>query len=107
MALSDYTNLVKVGTGGHSTVYKAQCQTSGECVAIKKVSSSNVAREIKVLQSITSHENVVRFVNAFEEKGHMYVVLEYVDNDLGSLLRNMRTPLLEVCVPVPACAKGP
>jgi len=36
----------------------------------------DVKREVKILQALGGHENVVGFHNAFEDKTYIYIVME-------------------------------
>lgn len=36
----------------------------------------DVKREVKILQALGGHENVVRFHNVFEDKSYVYIVME-------------------------------
>jgi cell cycle related kinase len=62
--------LEKIGEGAHGVVLKAKCVETGEIVALKKVPCRkleegipvNIIREIKALQQINGHENVVKLV---------------------------------------------
>ena len=40
------------------------------------IAVEDVKREVKILQELTSHENVVQFYNAFEDDSYVYVVME-------------------------------
>lgn len=40
------------------------------------IAVEDVKREVKILQALTGHENVVRFYNAFEDKNSVYIVME-------------------------------
>lgn len=38
----------------------------------------DVKREVKILQALSGHENVVQFYNAFEDDSYVYIAMEYV-----------------------------
>lgn len=40
------------------------------------VAVEDVKREVKILQALTGHENVVQFHDAFEDESYVYIVME-------------------------------
>ena len=42
------------------------------------IAVEDVKREVKILEALTGHENVVQFHNAFEDDSYVYIVMEYV-----------------------------
>lgn len=45
---------------------------------ILPIAVEDVKREVKILQALTGHENVVQFYNAFEDDSYVYIVMEWV-----------------------------
>lgn len=45
---------------------------------IHPVAVEDVKREVKILQALSGHENVVQFHNAYEDNSYVYIVMEYV-----------------------------
>lgn len=43
---------------------------------ILPIAVEDVKREVKILQELTGHENVVQFHNAFEDDSYVYIVME-------------------------------
>ncbi|KAJ6678289.1 CALCIUM-DEPENDENT PROTEIN KINASE [Salix viminalis] len=48
------------------------------------IAVEDVKREVKILQELTGHENVVQFHNAFEDDSYVYIVMELCEG--GELL---------------------
>lgn len=92
----EYINCIGKGTFG--TVYKAKEKNTGEVVALKRVQYDNEKngfpltslREIKTLLLCRS-DNVVNLneIVVSREKKAVYLVMEYVEHDLYSLLEKM------------------
>lgn len=40
------------------------------------IAVDDVRREVKILQALQGHENVVHFYNAFEDDSFVYIVME-------------------------------
>jgi cell cycle related kinase len=95
--------LGKVGEGAHGVVLKAKCVETGEIVALKKIPCRkleegipvNIIREIKALQQINGHENVVQLQEFFPTGSTLTLVFEYMLVDLAEILRNATEPLAE------------
>ncbi|KAK9164460.1 hypothetical protein Syun_005362 [Stephania yunnanensis] len=51
---------------------------------ILPIAVEDVKREVKILQALTGHENVVQFYNAFEDDTYVYIVMELCEG--GELL---------------------
>ena len=49
-----------------------------------------IREEIAVL-SVLDHPNIVKYVESYEDKRYMYIVMEYVENatDLEHLVKNL------------------
>lgn len=45
---------------------------------ILPIAVEDVKREVKILQALSGHENVVQFHNAYEDSSYVYIVMEYV-----------------------------
>jgi tRNA A-37 threonylcarbamoyl transferase component Bud32 len=79
----------KLGSGGMSTVYRAFDETLERWVAIKLMHRDLSAdadqlerfrREARTAAAL-SHPHVVTIINAGEDEGHPYIVLEYVEGE--------------------------
>ncbi|KAK9713240.1 hypothetical protein RND81_06G013900 [Saponaria officinalis] len=82
-----------LGHGQFGYTYVATLKSTGDRVAVKKISKSkmvlpvaveDVKREVKILKELTGHENVVQFYDAFEDDNFVYIVMELCEG--GELL---------------------
>ena len=81
--LDKYLILKKIGEGGYSKVYHAQCKKSHEDVAIKIIERKNLdseeamylQNEIQILSDL-DHPNVVKMIECSETKDKIYIVME-------------------------------
>jgi len=84
---------LKIGEGAYGVVYKATNKISGETVALKQLCyeteeqgvPSATIREIALLKDLT-HPNVVRLDEVICHAGKIFMVLEFVDEDLRKFL---------------------
>ncbi|XP_059640169.1 calcium-dependent protein kinase 28 [Cornus florida] len=88
-----YTIGKLLGHGQFGYTYVAADKSNGDRVAVKKIEKNkmvlpiaveDVKREVKILQALTGHENVVQFYNAFEDESYVYIVMELCEG--GELL---------------------
>ena len=77
-----------IGEGAYGIVYKCIDRDTNETLAIKKyleeydkLPKKEINREIYALQ-VSNHENIVKFVEAFLNKGYLYLVFEYAEKNL-------------------------
>ncbi|GAA5960624.1 hypothetical protein JCM3765_005880 [Sporobolomyces pararoseus] len=90
-----YERIVQVGEGTYGKVYKARNVETGELVALKRIRMEaekdgfpiTAVREIKLLQNLR-HPNVVDLSEMLVSKGHVYMVMEYMDHDLTGILHH-------------------
>ncbi|EDV28998.1 uncharacterized protein TRIADDRAFT_20272 [Trichoplax adhaerens] len=105
--MESFTILGRVGEGAHGVVFKAkhvQVRGNGEVVALKKIHlkkiddgiPNNILREIKTLQAITEHENIVRLFDVFPDGSSLVLAFEYMVTDLSEILRSSQNTLPEV-----------
>ena len=45
---------------------------------ILSVVVEDVKREVKILEALSGHQNVVEFYNTYEDSSYMYIVMEYI-----------------------------
>ncbi|KAK1363484.1 Calcium-dependent protein kinase 28 [Heracleum sosnowskyi] len=88
-----YTVGKLLGHGQFGYTYSATDNTTGNLVAVKKIDKNkmvqpiaveDVKREVKILQALSGHENVVQFYNAFEDENFVYIAMELCEG--GELL---------------------
>ncbi|OWM66440.1 calcium-dependent protein kinase 28-like isoform X2 [Punica granatum] len=88
-----YTIGKLLGHGQFGYTYVATDRTTGDRVAVKRIEKNkmvlpvaveDVKREVKILQALTGHENVVQFHNAFEDESYVFIVMELCEG--GELL---------------------
>ncbi|XP_052198021.1 calcium-dependent protein kinase 28-like isoform X2 [Diospyros lotus] len=88
-----YTIGKLLGHGQFGYTYVAIEKYTGDRVAVKRIeknkmvhsiSVEDVKREVKILQALGGHENVVQFYNAFEDDSYVYIVMELCEG--GELL---------------------
>ena len=87
-----YQILEVIGEGAYGIVYKCKNKKTNEIVAIKKfleeydkLPKKEINREIYALQ-ISKHENIVKFIEAFLNKGYLYLVFEYAEKNLLQII---------------------
>ena len=81
-----------IGEGAYGIVYKCIDRDTNETLAIKKyleeydkLPKKEINREIYALQ-VSNHENIVKFVEAFLNKGYLYLVFEYAEKNLLQII---------------------
>lgn len=90
-----YERVAQVGEGTYGKVYKAKNKLTGELVALKRLRLEGeregfpitAMREIRLLQSF-DHVNVVGLLEMMIEKRSVYMVFDYIDNDLTGILNH-------------------
>lgn len=113
--MNKYEVLNVAGEGSYGVVVRARHKGTGKIVAIKKISdfegeskARKVAlREIDMLKVLLCliftfkrlhHENIVNLLDYFSRKSRLYLIFEYVENTILSLLETHPTGLEEVVV---------
>jgi serine/threonine protein kinase len=86
----------ELGRGSSGKVFRALNRESGQFCAIKEIPTRNMARghleavqsEIDLLHYL-QHEQIVRYFETIRTEGHLYLVLEYVENgSLATIIKN-------------------
>lgn len=76
-----YKIVDKLGEGAFGSVHAARCSTTGEIVAIKKISKDEASverasqMEVEFLK-MADHPNVIRYYETMEDEHHIYLVME-------------------------------
>eukprot|EP01002_Notosolenus_urceolatus_P003264 NODE_1859_length_1275_cov_26.038336_g1539_i0.p1 GENE.NODE_1859_length_1275_cov_26.038336_g1539_i0~~NODE_1859_length_1275_cov_26.038336_g1539_i0.p1 ORF type:complete len:329 (-),score=97.43 NODE_1859_length_1275_cov_26.038336_g1539_i0:287-1273(-) len=95
-----YRKLEKIGEGTYGVVYKCEDKAAGRIVALKKIRleaedegvPSTAIREISILKALR-HPNVVDLVDVISHPKKLYLVFEYLDNDLKRYMSKREGPL--------------
>ena len=98
--LNRYEILEKIGSGGMSVVYKAQCHTLNRLVAIKVLKEEfafdrafiDKFRMEAQAAARLSHPNIVSVYDVVEEEALHYIVMELIE---GVSLRTLSFPGME------------
>jgi formylglycine-generating enzyme required for sulfatase activity/serine/threonine protein kinase len=114
--IREYKLLAKLGEGGMGAVYKALHTRLDKVVALKVLpqgrmrDSGSVARFQREMKAVgrLDHPNIVRAMDAGEEDGTHFLVMEYVEGaDLSQLAKNVGSlPVADACELVRQAAIG-
>uniref|UniRef100_A0A0A9XHK3 Cyclin-dependent kinase 10 n=1 Tax=Lygus hesperus TaxID=30085 RepID=A0A0A9XHK3_LYGHE len=106
-SVAEFEKLNRIGEGTYGIVYRARDTKTDSIVALKKVRMEHERdglplsglREISVLLSC-SHENIVHLKEVVVGRSleSIFLVMEYCEQDLASLLDNMQSPFTEAQV---------
>ncbi|GAA6003401.1 hypothetical protein JCM10207_000316 [Rhodosporidiobolus poonsookiae] len=98
-----YERLNEIEEGSYGIVFRARCKTTGDIVALKKLKMDKEKngfpitslREIQTLMT-ANHENIVRVreVVVGDTLTQVFIVMDFIEHDLKTLLANMPTPFL-------------
>ncbi|KAI8321708.1 cyclin-dependent kinase-like protein 10 [Martensiomyces pterosporus] len=104
--VDSYEKLERIGEGTYGIVYKARHRQTGRIVALKRMrvnmddNSSGLPlssfREIALLKRLR-HRNIVSVIEiaAGHKIDSIFMVMEYCEYDLGTLLDSMKTPFAQ------------
>ncbi|XP_069728337.1 cyclin-dependent kinase 3 [Phaenicophaeus curvirostris] len=84
-----FQKVEKIGEGTYGVVYKARHKHTGQLVALKKIRldaevegvPSTAIREISLLKEL-KHPNIVRLLDVVHSQKKLYMVFEYLNQDL-------------------------
>lgn len=106
-SVSDFEKLNRVGEGTYGIVYRARDRRTNDIVALKKMRMEKEKngipvsglREINILLNLR-HDNIVEMTEVVVGRSltAIFLVMEYCEQDLASLLDNMSTPFTEAQV---------
>ncbi|KAH6827521.1 Protein kinase superfamily protein [Perilla frutescens var. hirtella] len=102
--LEEFEILSKIGEGAYGLVYKGKDKHTGEILAIKKLkeqSHLDSLPEIEILASM-NHPSIVNLKHVVMENNNnnnknrgFFLVMEYAENDVRSLLETMKQPFIQ------------
>ncbi|XP_067951887.1 cyclin-dependent kinase 10-like isoform X2 [Watersipora subatra] len=104
--VSDFEKLNRIGEGTYGIVYRARDTINQEIVALKKVRMDDEFKKsglpISALREITlllnlNHKNIVDLhgVAVGKSLDSLFLIMEYCEQDIASLLDNMQKPFTE------------
>jgi len=93
-----FSKLEKIGEGTYGVVYRAKDRQSGSTRALKKIRldadsegvPSTAIREIALLREL-NHPNIVRLLNVIHSNTRLFLVFEYLDQDLKKYMDTMKS----------------
>ena len=98
-SIESFEHLNKIDEGAYGVVYRARDKTSGEVIAIKKLKLEKekegfpitALRELSTLISLR-HENIINVKEVVygSSLDKIYVVMEYLDHELKSILEHKK-----------------
>lgn len=98
--LARYQKLEKLGEGTYGVVYKAVEKGTDKLVALKKMRlddqdegvPSTAIREISLLKEL-NHKNVVSLLDVLHSPNKLYLVFEFLDQDLKRYMDSIKGPI--------------
>ena len=97
-SLSDYEIIQDLGNGSYGKVVLAKSKEDGKKFAIKVIRKdllNNLDKQYEIHVEkfcliYLSHPNIIKFNKSFQDRKHLYFVLEYCKNkDLGKLIQKL------------------
>ncbi|KAL2714882.1 cyclin-dependent kinase 2-like [Vespula squamosa] len=103
--MDNFVKIEKIGEGTYGVVYKAKDKLTGKLVALKKIRletesegvPSTAIREISLLREL-AHPNIVQLFDVVDGDKHLYLVFEFLQQDLKKLLDSVKSGLDEALV---------
>ncbi|KAI3386152.1 hypothetical protein SNEBB_010022 [Seison nebaliae] len=103
--MENYTLQTQIGDGTYGNVLLAVNVETNEKVAIKKMkkhyhswSECENLREIKSLKKIRKHANVIKLKEAMRHNNHLFMVFEYMPENLYELMKKRKSIFPEVTI---------
>jgi serine/threonine protein kinase len=103
--IHDYEFGSEIGRGAYGRVFRAT-HKDGSVVAIKEISMSpdrlaDTMQEIELLKKL-NHANIVKYIESFNDKNYLYIVLEYMEQGALSQLKDkcgvLREEVISNCI---------
>ncbi|XP_070535924.1 cyclin-dependent kinase 2-like [Ptychodera flava] len=93
--MENFQKIEKIGEGTYGVVYKARDKLTGKMVALKKIRldtesegvPSTAIREISLLKEL-NQPNIVRLLDVVHSEKKLYLVFEYLNQDLKKYMDN-------------------
>ncbi|KAJ7316047.1 hypothetical protein JRQ81_002209 [Phrynocephalus forsythii] len=93
-----FQKVEKIGEGTYGVVYKARNKETGQLVALKKIRldsetegvPSTAIREISLLKEL-KHPNIVRLLDVVHSQKKLFLVFEYLNQDLKKYMDSSHT----------------
>ncbi|XP_076161849.1 cyclin-dependent kinase 3 [Ptiloglossa arizonensis] len=103
--MDNFVKIEKIGEGAYGVVYKAKDKLTGKLVALKKIRlekesegvPSTAIREIALLREL-AHPNIIQLLDVVDGDKHLYLVFEFLQQDLKKLLDTVRGGLDQALV---------
>jgi cell division cycle 2-like protein len=102
-SVEEFEKLNRIQEGSYGVVYRAKDKKSGSIVALKKLKLENEKdgfpitsiREIHTLK-LCQHPNIVQVLEIVTTPSlnHVFIVMEFVEHDLKSLMEDMPSPFV-------------
>ncbi|KAL1780238.1 cyclin-dependent kinase 3 isoform X1 [Sigmodon hispidus] len=100
-----FQKVEKIGEGTYGVVYKAKNKETGQFVALKKIRldaetegvPSTAIREISLLKEL-KHPNIVKLLDVLHREKKLYLVFEFLTQDLKKHMDSTPTPELPLHV---------
>ncbi|KRX80120.1 Cyclin-dependent kinase 11B, partial [Trichinella sp. T6] len=103
-SVEEYHCLNRIEEGTYGVVYRAMEKRTGEIVALKRLKMEKERegfpitslREVNMLMKVGKHPNVVNVLEVVvgSSMDKIYLVMEYVEHDMKSLMETMKQPFL-------------
>ncbi|KYN37898.1 Cell division protein kinase 2, partial [Trachymyrmex septentrionalis] len=95
--MDNFVKIEKIGEGTYGVVYKARDKLTGKLVALKKIRleteregvPSTAIREISLLKDL-AHPNIIQLFDVVDGDNHLYLVFEFLQQDLKKLLDSVK-----------------
>eukprot|EP00300_Choanocystis_sp_HF-7_P018236 c19976_g1_i3.p1 GENE.c19976_g1_i3~~c19976_g1_i3.p1 ORF type:complete len:367 (+),score=65.90 c19976_g1_i3:37-1137(+) len=104
--LRKYERFERIGIGAYGACWKAVCKKTAKIVAVKKLFDPFANREdgrrtcieVMLVQTVLNHPNIIKLLNVLkaENEADLYLVYEYMDTDLRSVIRAVPQILQEI-----------